>query len=78
MLLKTGIELELLHDEELNSMVEKGLRGGMCQVSMRKAIASNKYMEMLMMKQSHHHTSIILMLIIFMDWQCVRNYLIRK
>ena len=25
-------------------MVEKGLRGGMCQVSMRKATASNKCM----------------------------------
>ena len=44
MLLKTGIELELLHDEELYNMVEKGLRGGMCQVSMRKATANNKYM----------------------------------
>ena len=44
MLLKTGVELELLHDEELYNMVEKGLRGGMCQVSMRKSIANNKYM----------------------------------
>ena len=40
MLLKTGIELELLHDEELYNMVEKGLRGGMW----RKATANNKYM----------------------------------
>ena len=29
MFLKTGIELKLLHDEELYNMVEKGLRGGM-------------------------------------------------
>ena len=29
--------IELLHDEELYNMVEKGLRGGMCQVSMRKS-----------------------------------------
>ena len=44
MLLKTGIELELLHDVELYNMVEKGLGGGMCQVSMRKATANNKRM----------------------------------
>ena len=44
MLLKTGIELELVHDEELYRMVENGLRGGMCQVSMRKAEANNPYM----------------------------------
>ena len=44
MLLKTGIELELLHDEEVYKMIEQGLRGGMCQVSMRKATANNKYM----------------------------------
>ena len=44
MLLKTGIELELLHDEELYNMVEKGLRGGMVQCAYKKAIANNKYM----------------------------------
>ena len=44
MLLKTGIELKLLHDEEVYKMIEQGLRGGMCQVSMRKATANNKYM----------------------------------
>ena len=43
MLLKTGIELELLHDEDLCNMVDKGLRGRMCKVSMRKAVAK-KYM----------------------------------
>ena len=44
MLLKTGIELELIHDEDIYKMVESGLRGGMCQVSMRKAEANNPYM----------------------------------
>ena len=44
MLLKTGIELELIHDEDIYKMVENGLRGGMCQVSMRKAEANNPYM----------------------------------
>ena len=32
-LLKTGIELELIHDEDIYKMVETGLRGGMCQTS---------------------------------------------
>ena len=31
MLLETGIELELLHGEDLYNMIEKGLRGGMVQ-----------------------------------------------
>ena len=44
MLLTAGIELELLHDAELDNVVEKGLRGGMCQASMRKAAANNKHM----------------------------------
>ena len=44
MLLKTGMELELIHDEDIFKMVENGLRGGMCQVSMRKAEANNPYM----------------------------------
>ena len=45
MLLKTGIKLDLIYDEEIYKMLEKGLRGGMCQVSHRKAEANNKYME---------------------------------
>ena len=44
MLLKTGVTLDLIYDEELYKMVERGLRGGMCQVSKRLAEANNKYM----------------------------------
>ena len=44
MLLKTGIELELLHDEEVYKMIEQGLRGGMVQCAYKKAIANNQYM----------------------------------
>ena len=76
MLLKTGIELELLHDEELYNMVEKGLRGSMCQVSMRKATANNKYMGDTY--DETKPTSYINYLDANMDWQCVRNYHIRK
>ena len=43
MLLKTGITLDLIYDEEVYKMVERGLRGGMCQCSLRKAEANNKY-----------------------------------
>ena len=44
MLLKTGIELELIHDEDIYKMVESGLRGGMCQCATRKSEANNPYM----------------------------------
>ena len=45
MLLKTGIKLDLIYNEDIYKMVESGLRGGMCQVSHRIAGANNKYME---------------------------------
>ena len=45
MLLKTGVEIEQLHDKKMYKMVEQGMRGGMCQVSYRLAEANNKYMD---------------------------------
>ena len=44
MLLKSGIELDLIYDEEVYKTTEHGLRGGMCQVSHRKVEANNPYM----------------------------------
>ena len=44
MLLKTGVILEPLTDQSMYEMIEKGLRGGMCQVSHKEAKANNKYM----------------------------------
>ena len=44
MLLKTGIELDLISDMDMYLMIEKGIRGGMTQVSLKHAVANNKYM----------------------------------
>ena len=41
---KTGVELELLHDQEMLMMFEKGIRGGICQATLHHAKANNKYM----------------------------------
>ena len=42
---KTEVKLELLTDNNMLIMVEKGIRGGMCQAVHRYAKANNKYMK---------------------------------
>eukprot|EP00969_Alexandrium_andersonii_P133673 5911599-Alexandrium_andersonii.AAC.1 len=45
MLKTTDIELEQLHELDMYEMFERGLRGGMCQVSHKHVKANNKYMD---------------------------------
>jgi hypothetical protein len=44
MLKYTKIELDLLWDEDMYNMIEKGIRGGICQVSTKHVKANNKYL----------------------------------
>lgn len=44
MLLKTGIELDLISDMDMYLMIERGIRGGLTQVTLKHAVANNKYM----------------------------------
>ena len=45
MLLKTGVVIDPITGKDMYEMIEKGLRGGMCQVSHKQATANNKHME---------------------------------
>ena len=45
LLKKIKVNLELLRDIDMLLMVEKGLRGGICQATHKYAKANNKYMK---------------------------------
>ena len=40
----TGIEIDLVYDQEMYGMIEAGLRGGMAQTTCKEVEANNKYM----------------------------------
>ena len=44
MLALTGIEIDLVYNQEMYEMIEAGLRGGMTQTTCKKVEANNKYM----------------------------------
>ena len=51
---KTEVKLELLTDYDMLLMIEKGIRGGICEATYRYAKANNKYMKTMIKKLSHH------------------------
>ena len=57
---KTGVKLELLTDYDILLMVEKSIRGGICQVIYRCAKAYNKYM-------SNHDKRKIISYLMYLD-----------
>jgi hypothetical protein len=44
MLKMTRVKLELMTDREMHDIVDKGVRGGMCNISRKYARANNKYL----------------------------------
>ena len=45
MLKKINTVLDLVHDQDIYEMIEKGKRGGVCQAPSKHAKADNKYMK---------------------------------
>ena len=50
MLKLTGIEIDLVYDQEMYEIIEAGLRGGMTQTTCKKVEANNKYWVVIMIQ----------------------------
>ena len=71
---KTGVKLELLTDYDMILMIEKGIRGGICQASHRYVKANNPYMKNYDKNIGSSYTE-YLDANIYMEGQCLKNYL---
>ena len=60
MLKMIRIELDLVYDQDMYEMLEKGKRGGVCQVSSKYAVANNTYM-------NNYHANKISSYLIYLD-----------
>ena len=72
-LLKTGVEIEQISDKDMYEMIEKGVRGGMCQVSHKLAVANNEYTVGKYDNSKPSSYMNYLDAILCMVWQCPRS-----
>ena len=61
-------------DYDMILMIEKGIRGGICKATYKHAKANHKYLKNYN-KNVESHALTIQMRIIYMGWQCLKNYL---
>ena len=71
---KTDVKLELITDVDMLLMIEKGIRGVICHSVYRHAKANNRYMK-IYDKNKESSDIIYRMEIVYMDMQCLVNYL---
>ena len=70
---KAGVKLELITDYDMLLMIEKGIRGGICQITHRYAKGDNKYLKNY---DNNNESSYIEHLNSnnLYGWQCLKNY----
>ena len=71
---KTGVKLELITDCDMILIIEKGIRGGICQATHRYAKANNKYMKNYDINIESSYIK-YLDANIYMGVQCLKNHL---
>jgi hypothetical protein len=76
MLRKTRVKLELLTDYDMHLFIEKGLRGGITQCSVKYSKANNKYMGEKFNKNKESVYLEYLDILIFTGGQDLNTYLV--